>query len=246
MIKTVIIDDEAEGRNVVSNVLKNYCPEVEILGEADSVSSGFNLIKKTNPDLVFLDIQMPDGTGFSLLEQINEINFHVVFVTAYEQYAIKAFKYSAIDYLLKPIDPQMLIEAVEKIRRYSPAKIQTAERVINLLENRKTISKIALPTLNGYRFVKAQDIVRCESDNNYTLFYLQTAEKIVVTHPLKEYETLLRSETFIRVHQSHLINLNYVEQYIKGEGGTAIMSDGSEIEISRRKKEMFLKSMLRE
>ncbi len=246
MIKTVIIDDEAEGRNVVSNVLKNYCPEVEILGEADSVASGFNLIKKTDPHLVFLDVQMPDGTGFNLLEQFDEIAFQVVFVTAYEQYAIRAFKYSAIDYILKPIDPQLLIEAVEKARLLPPAKSQTTERVVNLLENSKTISKIALPTQNGYRFVKVQDIVRCESDNNYTLFYLQSNKQFIVTRTLKDYEVLLKNESFVRVHQSHLINLNYVDQYIKGEGGTAIMSDGSEIEVSRRKKELFLKSMLRE
>ncbi len=244
MIKAVIIDDEAEGRNVVSNVLKNYCPEVEILGEADSVASGFNLIKKTSPNLVFLDVQMPDGTGFNLLEQFDEIAFQVVFVTAYEQYAIRAFKYSAIDYILKPIDPQLLIEAVEKAGRFTPAKSQAAERVVSLLENSKNISKIALPTQNGYRFVKVQDIVRCESDNNYTLFYLQSNEHFIVTRTLKDYEELLKNESFVRVHQSHLINLNYVEQYIKGDGGTAIMSDGSEIEVSRRKKELFLMRIL--
>ncbi len=246
MIKAVIIDDEAEGRNVVNNIVKNYCTEVEIAGEAATVASGVKLIQKTNPDLVFLDVQMPDGTGFNLLEQFDEIAFQVVFVTAYEQYAIRAFKYSAIDYILKPIDPQLLIEAVEKAGKLSPGKNQSSERVSNLLENSKSISKIALPTLNGYRFVKVQDIVRCKSNNNYTLFYLQTNEQFIVTRTLKDYEELLKNESFIRVHQSHLINLNYVEQYIKGEGGTAIMSDGSEIEVSRRKKDLFLKRILHE
>ena len=246
MIKAVIIDDEAESRNVVSNILNNFCTGINMLGEADNVASGVKLIRQTNPDLVFLDIQMPDGTGFALLEQISEINFHVVFVTAYEQYAIKAIKFSALDYLLKPIDPGQLIEAVEKVKKMLPEKDQSTARIFNLLKNKKDISKIALPTLNGFRFVRINDIIRCESDNNYTIIYLHTAEKVVVTHTLKEYESLLKSESFVRVHQSHLINLNYVDQYIKGDGGTVIMSDGSEIEVSRRKKDLFLKSMLRE
>ncbi len=246
MIKAVIIDDEAESRNVISNIVKNYGTDIEIAGEADNVASGVKLIKKTNPDLVFLDVQMPDGTGFTLLEKFAKITFQVIFVTAYEQYAIKAIKFSAIDYILKPIDPQLLIEAVEKVKKLSPEKNQAFERINNLLKNSKNISKIALPTLNGYRFVKVQYIVRCESDNNYTIFYLQTNEKIIVTRTLKEYEEMLKNDSFVRVHQSHLINLNHVEQYIKGDGGTAVMSDGSEVEISRRKKELFLKRILRE
>ncbi len=244
MIRSVIIDDEPESRVAVSNILTNYCTDVKILGEAFDVASGIKLLKKHLPDVVFLDIQMPDGTGFKLLENFNEINFHVVFITAYDQYAIKAIKFSALDYILKPIDPQQLIDAVEKIKTLTPAKIQSPERIINLLNNNKNLTKIALPTLNGYRFVRIQDIIRCESDNNYTNFYLQTTEKFIVTRTLKEYEMLLKDDSFVRVHQSHLVNLDFVEQYIKGDGGTAIMSDGSEVEISRRKKEVFLKSML--
>jgi len=244
MIKAVIIDDEAESRNAVSNILLNYCKDIEILGEADDVASGIVLIKKKKPEVVFLDIQMPDGTGFKLLENFSAINFHVVFITAYDQYAIKAIKFSALDYILKPIDPQQLINAVEKVKKIAPDKIQSPERIINLLKNKRNISKIALPTLNGYRFVNIKDIIRCESDNNYTNFYLQTTEQLIVTRTLKEYEIMLKEDSFVRVHQSHLVNLDFVEQYIKGDGGTVIMSDGSEVEISRRKKETFLNSMM--
>lgn len=244
MIKAVIIDDEAESRNAVSNILNNYCKDVKILGEADDVASGIILIKKKKPEVVFLDIQMPDGSGFNLLESFGDTYFHVVFITAYDQYAIKAIKFSALDYILKPIDPQQLIDAVEKVKKITPAKTQSPERIINLLKNKKNITKIALPTLNGYRFVNIKDIIRCESDNNYTNFYLQTTEQLIVTRTLKEYELMLKEDSFVRVHQSHLVNLDFVEQYIKGDGGTVIMSDGSEVEISRRKKEIFLKSMM--
>ncbi len=214
------------------------------MGEADDVASGIVLIKKNSPEVVFLDIQMPDGSGFNLLESFNNANFHVVFITAYDQYALKAIKFSALDYILKPIDPQQLINAVEKVKKIAPAKIQSPERITNLLKNNKNISKIALPTLNGYRFVNIKDIIRCESDNNYTNFYLQTTEQLIVTRTLKEYEIMLKDDSFVRVHQSHLVNLDFVEQYIKGDGGTVIMSDGSEVEISRRKKETFLNSIM--
>jgi len=244
MIKAVIIDDEAESRNAVSNILSNYCKDVEILGEADDVASGITLIKKKKPKVVFLDIQMPDGSGFNLLESFDNLDFHVVFITAYDQYAIKAIKFSALDYILKPIDPQQLIDAVEKVKKITPVKIQSPERIINLLNNKRNITKIALPTLNGFRFVNIKDIIRCESDNNYTNFYLQTTEQLIVTRTLKEYEIMLKDDSFVRVHQSHLVNLDFVEQYIKGDGGTVIMSDGSEVDISRRKKENFLKSMM--
>jgi len=244
MIRAVTIDDEPESRKAITNILTDYCKDVTILGEADNVASGIKLIKETNPDVVFLDIQMPDGNGFDILESFDTINFHVIFVTAFNQYAIKAIEFSAIDYLLKPLDPAKLLKAVEKLKNLSPKINQSSERVEMLLKNKNNVSKIALPTLNGYRFVKVKDIIRCEANNNYTSFYLQTTEKIVVTRTLKDFESMLKDDSFIRVHQSHLINIDYVEQYIKGDGGTAIMSDGSEVEISRRKKDQFLNGML--
>ena len=243
MIRTVIIDDEPESRMAVSNILTNYCPDVEILGEAADVSSGIEAIKKHRPDMVFLDIQMPDGTGFKLLESFNDIDFHVVFVTAFEQFAIKAIKFSAIDYILKPVDPELLIEAVEKVKNLSPKKIQSPERISTLLINKQKITRIALPTLSGYHFVRIREIIRCEADNNYTYFYMNAGGKFLVTRTLKEYELLLKEDSFVRVHQSHLINLDFVAQYIKGEGGTVVMADGSQVEISRRKRELFLQRM---
>jgi two-component system LytT family response regulator len=244
MIRAIIIDDEPESRKVVANILNNFCKDVTILGEADGVASGIKLINQEQPDVIFLDIQMPDGDGFDILESFETITFHVIFITAYNQYAIKAIEFSAIDYLLKPLDPAKLLKAVEKLKNLSPKTNQSSERVEMLLKNKNNISKIALPTLNGYRFVRVRDIIRCEANNNYTSFYLQTTEKIVVTRTLKDFELILKDDSFIRVHQSHLINVDYVEQYIKGDGGTAIMSDGSEVEISRRKKDQFLNGML--
>ena len=245
MIKSVIIDDEPEGRKVLSNILTNYCQGVMVLGEADGVVSGIELIDKVQPDVLFLDIQMNDGTGFDILTHFYPADFYVVFVTAYDQYAIKAIKFSAFDYLLKPIDPQKLIETVNRLQNLPERNRQSSEQLEVLLNNKNKVSKIALPTINGYRFVKISDVIRCESDSNYTKFYLHTGEHIVVTRTLKEFETLLKDESFIRVHQSHLINVDFVEQYIKGEGGVAIMSDGAEIEISRRRKDQFLKGMFK-
>jgi two-component system LytT family response regulator len=245
MFKALIIDDEAEARKAVNNILTTFCHNVEVLGEADGVASGIELITKKEPDVVFLDVEMADGTAFDLLQNINPIHFHVVFITAYEKYAIRAIKFSALDYLLKPIDPQQLIDAVNKLSKVSPRENQSDERIELLMDNKKSLSKLALPTLNGYRFIRVKDIIRCEANNNYTSFYLQTTERILVTKTLKDFESLLKDDSFIRVHQSHLINVDYVEQYIKGEGGVAIMSDGSQVEISRRRKDKFLRGMLR-
>jgi len=187
---------------------------------------------------------MNDGTAFDLLEQINWTNFHIVFITAYDQYAIRAIRFSAIDYILKPVDPGQLIAAIERIKALAPETNQSGERISNLIGNKREIDRIALPTLNGYNFVKLADIVRCEADNNYTLFYLAEGKKFLVTRTLKEYENLLSEKSFVRVHQSHLVNMNFVASYIKGDGGSVIMHDGSEVEVSRRKKEEFLRRML--
>jgi len=243
MIRAVIIDDEQESRNIILNILNEYCDDLTVVGQADDVKSGIRVITDKKPDVVFLDIQMPDGSGFDLLEQTKHLEFQVVFITAYDQFALKAIKFSALDYILKPIDPQQLIEAVKKVRK-NEMDIDTLTRKIQtLLRNKNGFQRITLPTFEGYRFVNIKDIVRCEADSNYTNFYLSSGEKILVTKTLKEYDDILSGLDFIRVHQSHLVNIKYVDRYIKGEGGTIVMSDGSSVNVSRRRKEDFLNMM---
>ncbi|MBI9036982.1 MAG: response regulator transcription factor [Bacteroidales bacterium] len=244
MIRSIIIDDEEKGRNTLRNFLKKYCNNISVVAEGDCVKSGLEKISTYNPDLVFLDIQMPDGTGFNLLEKIKEIDFKVIFVTAYDQYALKAFKFSAIDYLLKPIDPEKLIDAVNRLSDIEDIK-SINKKLEVLVGNNNRFEKIALPTVNGVHLVKIKDIIRCESESNYTTIFLATGKKILVTKTLKEYDEMLTPMHFYRVHQSHLINLAFVEKYHKGEGGFVIMEDGSEIEVARRRKEGFLSELIR-
>lgn len=243
MIRTIIIDDELKSRKLIRNILTGYCPNVEILAQAANVKEGVAYILKFMPDAVFLDIEMPDGTGFDLLEQIGDIRFQVIFITAFDKYAIKAIKFSALDYLLKPVEPNQLIDAVNKIEKPVVNFDTLSHQISTLLKNRNGIERIALPTLDGFKFISAKDIVRCRSDNNYTNFFLNSGEKIVVTRTLKEYEEILSDLEFVRVHQSHLVNVRYIDRYIKGDGGIILMADGSEVEVSRRRKDEFLRKL---
>jgi two-component system LytT family response regulator len=243
MIRAIVIDDEQESRNTVINILDNFCKNVHVIAQAENVKEGKETIEKEKPDVVFLDIQMPDGTGFDLLEKLTEVNFQVIFVTAYDQYALKAIKFSAIDYLLKPVDPQQLIDAVEKLKTSETDFGLISKQISTLLKNKNGFERITLPTFEGLRFIILNDIIRCEADNNYTNFYLNSGEKVLVTKTLKEYDESLSEEDFIRVHQSHLVNSKYIDRYMKGDGGTIIMTDGSHVEVSRRRKEEFLKRM---
>jgi len=243
VIRAIIIDDEQESRNTVINILNNFCKNIQVVAQAENVKAGIEIIEKENPDVVFLDIQMPDGTGFDLLEELVEVNFQVIFVTAYDQYALKAIKFSALDYLLKPVNPQHLIDAVEKLKKPETDFGLISKQISTLLRNKNGFERITLPTFDGLRFIILKDIIRCEADNNYTNFYLNSGEKVLVTKTLKEYDESLSGEDFIRVHQSHLVNSKYIDRYIKGDGGTIIMTDGSQVEVSRRRKEEFLKRM---
>jgi two-component system LytT family response regulator len=244
MLRTVIIDDESKGRKALRNLLTKYCSNVTILAEGENVKDGLEKIRDYQPNLIFLDIQMPDGTGFDLLEQVKSTDFQVIFVTAFDQYAVRAFKCSAIDYILKPIDPDQLIEAVKKVENNN--RFDELEKKLEVLAtNRKNVEKLAVPTSNGVRLVKIQNIVRCESESNYTTFFMESGEKIVVTKTLKEYDEILNEMRFYRVHQSHLVNLEFVDSYVNRDGGYVIMEDGSQVEISRRKKEKFLEILLK-
>ncbi len=243
MIRAIIIDDEHESRNTVVNILNGFCKNVNVVAQAENVKEGLEKVEREKPDVVFLDIQMPDGTGFDLLEQLPEISFQVIFVTAFDQYALKAIKFSALDYILKPVNPQHLIDAVEKLKKPESDFGLISKQISTLLRNKNGFERITLPTFEGLRFIILKDIIRCEADSNYTNFYLNSGENILVTKTLKEYDETLSGLDFIRVHQSHLVNSKYIERYIKGDGGTIIMTDGSQVEVSRRKKEAFLKKM---
>ena len=244
MIRAVIIDDEQESRNAISNILKNFCDGVTVVGQAENVNGGVKVISEEKPDVIFLDIQMPDGTGFDLLERTKGQNYQVIFVTAYDRFALKAIKFSALDYLLKPVDPQQLIDAVNKIKEPGLDVETITHKIQTLLRNKNGFERITLPTFEGFRFINIKDIIRCEADNNYTNFYLNSGEKILVTKTLKEYDDTLSGLDFVRVHQSHLVNIKFVDRYIKGDGGTIVMADGSEVDVSRRRKDEFLKKMV--
>lgn len=247
-MKVAIIDDEVNGRDIVRQYLSLYCDDVDVIGEADSVESGFALLTTQSPDVVFLDIQMQDGTGFNLLEKLPKRNFKVIFVTAYDQFALKAIKFSASDYILKPVEPDEFVDAVERVKSELEKKDQVKDDRIDTLltiSKKNDFTKVGLPTSEGIQFVKVDDIVRCEADGPYTQVYLSAGERVVVSKNLKVYEDLFASNNFLRVHKSHLINTSYIDKYLNGggDGGSVVMADGSVVEVSRRKKDELLEML---
>lgn len=240
MISIIIIDDEPKARETIINILKRAGLDHEIIGEAETLASGFDLINQKKPDLVLLDINLPDGNGFDLLGRFEKINFRVIFITAYEEYAIKAFKFSALDYILKPFKASDLVGAVEKAREIiigekSELKFRT------LLSNLDKLRKIVLRTAESLHVINIKDIVRLEADCNYTIFFLVNGDKHLVSRTLKDYEDLLEDSGFFRTHQSHLVNLDHILRYDKSDGGYLVMDDHSIVQISTRKKEALLK-----
>ena len=246
MIKAVIIEDEKKSAEVLAQLLQKNCPDISISGKAESVKEGIELVRKAHPELVFLDVMMPDGSGFDVLEKLSDLKFEVIFTTATDKFAVKAIKYSALDYLLKPIDPADLISAVQKILDRNK-KISNEENLWSLLENvrqnESQFSKITLPTGHAYEIVLIKDIIRCEANDNYTNVYLANGKKFLVSGTLKHYEDLLPAADFVRVHHSHLININHMLRFLKEDGGYTVMSDGSKVEVSRRKREDFLNKL---
>ncbi len=244
MIKAILIDDDSNLRSGMKGLLAMFAPQIEIIGEADTVATGVAIIEKVKPQLIFLDIQLTDGTGFDILEKITEkygkIESHVVFITAHEEFAIKAFRFSALDYLLKPVDPEELKKVIEKINK-TILKNNEFSNVELLLENIKkqtnSFKRIALSNSDGIHLFDISDIIRCESEDNYTKFFIKNNKTILISKTLKEYEELLTAHGFERIHQSHLINLAYLKSYIKKDGGYVMMSDNSHLPISQRKKE---------
>ena len=244
MIKAILIDDEVHCVDTLNILLRDFCPEVQILLKCTSAKQGLEAIRKYNPDLVFLDIEMPTMNGFELLEQFDQIPFSVIFTTSYDQYAIKAIRFSALDYLLKPIDPKELVAAIHKIQiQNNPPSVEQFRMLLDQIQHKESgFSKIAVPTSEGFELIPAQDVVRCEADDNYTHLFLKNKKKVTACRTLKEMEEQLESfPSFLRVHHSYLVNLNEVTKYIRGEGGYLVMSDGSTVNVSRSRKDSLLK-----
>ena len=241
MIRALIIDDEESNRQFISGLLGEHFPKVSIVGEADGVVSGLEAIRQHSPDLVLLDIRMEDGEGFDILDQLGTIDFKVIFITAFEEYALKAIKFSALDYLLKPVSLPDLQSAIDKAENQiiRDLNVQLAELNTNLqaINNKR----IVLRTAEKLHIIPVHDIVRAEADRNYAYFFLSNGKKIVVSYPLKDYEDMLVEQGFFRLHKSHIVNLTFVETYVKSDGGYVILNDGSKLPVADRKKSSLLK-----
>ena len=245
MIRAIIVDDEPYCCEALATLLEDI-PDIEMISTCHNAADALTVVKKNSPDLVFLDVEMPRMNGFEMLEQLPSVNFEIIFTTSYDQYALKAIRFSAIDYLLKPIDSEELQKAVQKVIHRSQKPIaQQLEILMQKIHQPSTpINKIAMPTMEGLQMISVDSIISCQSDSNYTVLFLKNNKRIVVSRTLKEIEELLEEHSFIRVHRCYLANLNQVEKYVKGEGGYLVMSDGTSIDVARNKKEVLLKKLL--
>ncbi len=246
MIEAIIIDDEVHCIESLSILLTEYCPEVKVVEECRSAKTGLEAIERIKPHLVFLDIEMPNMNGFEMLEQLDQIQFAIIFTTSYDQYAIKAIRFSALDYLLKPIDPNELIIAVKKVQeeRNLPFAEQFQMLLKQIQDKNHQFNKLAVPTSEGFELIPADQLMRCEANDSYTLLYLKNKNKIIACRTLKEIEEqLLDFNFFIRVHNSHLVNLNEVVKYVRGAGGYLVLTDGATVSVSRTRKEMLLNTI---
>lgn len=244
MIRTLVIDDEEGIRNVITDILKLCCPNVQVVGEAASVSQGYELIVNLAPDLIFLDIELSGGTGFDILDRLEKRTFKTIFITAYNQYAIQAIKTNALDYILKPIDSTELRAAVNKFER---EKGELGD-IKKLLENVQFTShghRIAIPSTDRIRYLDVNKVVRCESEGTYTHITTDEGEKILSTKPLKEFENLLDGKGFFRIHKSHLVNIEMVKEFFRKGRSEVLLKNGDRVEVSKRKKADFIKAMSR-
>ncbi|MES2777837.1 MAG: LytTR family DNA-binding domain-containing protein [Bacteroidota bacterium] len=245
MHTAIIIDDEAKGRTALREKLKTYCPNINLVAEAADGYEGIAIIEKYHPQIIFLDIEMPGMNGFEMLNSLPDKNFNIIFTTAYDQYAIKAIKYAAFDYLLKPVDIEELKQTIAKIDLQP--KNQTKKQADLLQQNishpKKLLNKIAIPTLEGLLFYDINDIIYLEANSNYTSIHFTNKTKLLASKTLKDFEELLPDDMFFRPHHSNIINLNYIKRYIKGDGGQIELQNGVYVDVSRRKKEEFLKAI---
>jgi two-component system LytT family response regulator len=242
MIKAIIIDDEPYCCETLDMMIGKFCPELSVAAILHSGAEAIEALTQISPQLVFLDIEMPYMNGFEFLEKVHPINFGLIFTTSYDQYAIKAIRFSALDYLLKPIDREELIQAVAKVsaKLQNPTELQLELLLQKFNTSRTPIKKIALPTMEGLQMVEIDSIISCSSDSNYTNFFLRNNKKLTASRTMKDVEELLSDYSFLRVHNSFMVNLNEIHKYIKGEGGYLVMSDGTNIDVSRSRKEMLL------
>jgi len=243
ILRAVIVEDEKRSRETLAGMLERFCPGVVIVGVADGVQTGREEIEKNKPDIVFLDIQMQDGSGFKLIETIDNKDFDIIFTTAFDQYALRAIKYEPVDYLLKPIIPDELIAAVERavqrrMKLKASLEMQLQDEILKSTD--KTSNKIKLTTSDKVHVVKVDDIIRCASDNYYTIFYFVDSSSLMISKTLKETEEMLSKFDFIRPHKSHLINPKHIKSFLKIEGGIILMNDNSKIPVSRRKKDKIM------
>ena len=245
MIRAIIVDDEVNNRENLQAALSTHCREIAVIGEADSALSAMDLIQECQPDLVFLDIAMPLGGGFELLESLPEINFEIIFVTAFDQFAIRAIKFAAIDYLLKPLDILELKKAINRVIEKRQKHERTANLDIFLQNLQQAEKKIALPQSDHIEFVPVDSIIRCRGDRNYTYFYLKGDRSLLVSRTLKEFVDLLEDCGFFRVHQSHLVNLKCIQKYSKRDGGTLFMTDQAQIPVARARKDQLLTYLMK-
>lgn len=246
MVRAVIVDDESYARDGLKLAIQKFCPEIEIVGLCKTPDEGIACIKSHKPDLLFLDVEMPHKSGFNLLEELGDFDFEVIFFTAYNRYAIKAIKFSALDYLLKPLDVDELQKAVNKAAeriRNKPSRSNYSSLLKNIKYPSHKIEKLAIPTLEGIMFEAVNDIVYCEADRNYTSLIMIDNRKIIVSKQLKDFDSMLSDCGFFRIHHAYLINLKYVKKYIKGEGGYVVLEGNHHLDVSKRKKEGFLQML---
>jgi two-component system LytT family response regulator len=248
VIRTVLVDDENNSIKVLQKLLQEYCPQVTVVGTADGVETGADVILFVRPDLVILDIEMAQGNAFDLLNQLQPLSFQVIFVTAFDNYALRAFKYSAVDYLLKPVNIRDLCTAVERVSDKFEEK-SVIGRMTALLQNLSGVQqldqKVAIPTLNGFLFITLREIIRLEAKASYTVIYLTNKEEIIATRSIKDYEDLLPEAFFCRIHSSHIINMQKIQKYQKGRGGYVTMEDNSTIEVASRRRDEFMQRLLK-
>jgi len=242
MLRTIIVDDEPHMRLALGNLVKQYCPGIEVVAKANGVKTGVEAIKKHHPDMVLLDIKMEDGTGFDLLQQLDPVDFKVIFITAYEEFAIKAFRFSALDYLLKPVDPDELVEAVGKAGKIFQDDFNTQLNALNdhLHSQDKSAKRLVVKTHNSIHLIDVNEILYFESDGGYTELNVIGSKRIVVSSNLKEYEEMLTDYGFFRVHKSFLINMKFISRFDKADGGFVILSGEYKIPVASRKKDLLM------